>query len=70
MSGALAHSVAWRLFSPAWPEAGHLWSAFRIALRRGRTRRRLVDLDAHELKDIGISRADAEAEANKPFWEA
>jgi hypothetical protein len=27
-----------------------------------------ADLDSHLLKDIGVSFAEAEAEANKPFW--
>ena len=31
-------------------------------------RRRLIDLPDHLLKDIGITRADAEREAGKPFW--
>jgi uncharacterized protein YjiS (DUF1127 family) len=32
-------------------------------------RRRLLELDAHMLKDIGLSRADAVREAKRPFWE-
>lgn len=35
---------------------------------RARQRLELSQLDARELKDIGISRAQAEAEAAKPFW--
>lgn len=35
---------------------------------RARQRADLARLDARELKDIGISRAQAEAEAAKPFW--
>lgn len=31
-------------------------------------RRALLEMDEHRLKDIGISRADAEHEARKPFW--
>jgi len=31
-------------------------------------RQRIVELDAHLLKDIGVSFAEAEAEANKPVW--
>jgi uncharacterized protein YjiS (DUF1127 family) len=27
-------------------------------------------LSDHTLKDIGLSRADVEGEANKPFWTA
>ncbi len=36
--------------------------------RNYRTRRQLLQLDAAALKDIGISRAEALAEARKPFW--
>lgn len=32
-------------------------------------RRRLLELDVHMLKDIGISRADAVREAKRPFWD-
>ncbi len=35
---------------------------------RARQRRTLLTLDDCMLKDIGISRTDAELEANKPFW--
>jgi uncharacterized protein YjiS (DUF1127 family) len=52
---------------PAPPRAG-LWAILRAGWRRQRTRRCLAELDAHMLKDIGISYAEAEAEANKPFW--
>jgi uncharacterized protein YjiS (DUF1127 family) len=44
------------------------WAAIRAAWRRHRSRRRLVALDPHLLKDIGVTFAEAEAEANKPFW--
>jgi uncharacterized protein YjiS (DUF1127 family) len=35
---------------------------------RARQRRTLLTLDDCMLKDIGVSRTDAELEANKPFW--
>lgn len=35
---------------------------------RARQRHHLAALDLHHLKDIGINRADAWQEANKPFW--
>jgi uncharacterized protein YjiS (DUF1127 family) len=38
-----------------------------VWLRR-RTRRAITALDPFLLKDIGVSYAEAEAEANKPFW--
>ena len=43
---------------------GNVWQAF----ERQRQRRALLRLDDHMLKDIGISRCDAEREAAKPFW--
>lgn len=39
------------------------------ALERRRSRLALRELDDHFLKDIGISRADAEREARRPFWD-
>ena len=44
------------------------WNAIRAAWRRYRSRQRIAELDSHLLKDIGVSFAEAEAEANKPFW--
>jgi uncharacterized protein YjiS (DUF1127 family) len=35
---------------------------------RARERRALMELSDHMLRDIGISRAEAQGEAAKPFW--
>ncbi|MCW8848055.1 MAG: DUF1127 domain-containing protein [Sedimenticola sp.] len=35
---------------------------------RYRQRRALISLDDRMLKDIGISRCEAEHESEKPFW--
>lgn len=35
---------------------------------RARQRQALMALDDRLLRDIGVSRADAEREASKPFW--
>lgn len=35
---------------------------------RQRSRKQLKQLDATQLKDIGLSRADAHYEATLPFW--
>ena len=37
---------------------------------RAHERHVLRGLDESGLKDIGVSRCDADAEANKPFWHA
>ncbi|MFQ5546247.1 MAG: DUF1127 domain-containing protein [Acidiferrobacterales bacterium] len=54
------HVLWWRMrglidMLSAWHERAH-------------QRRALLTLDDCMLKDIGISRTDAELEANKPFW--
>jgi uncharacterized protein YjiS (DUF1127 family) len=38
------------------------------AQARQRQRRRLAELDDRALADIGLSRAEARFEAEKPFW--
>ena len=35
---------------------------------RAQTRKHLAGLDGHLLRDIGLDRATASAEADKPFW--
>lgn len=58
----------------------HVWQSIRVLLVRGldilrtwqqrhRTRRDLLNLNDRLLRDIGISRAEAEREASKPFWQ-
>lgn len=41
-----------------------------VALEMQRSRARLATLDAHLLADIGVDRRTAEAEANRPLWDA
>jgi uncharacterized protein YjiS (DUF1127 family) len=38
--------------------------------RRARERRELSELDERDRHDLGISRCDAQREAQKPFWRA
>ncbi|MCI4665445.1 MAG: DUF1127 domain-containing protein [Neomegalonema sp.] len=38
--------------------------------QRRRTRRALAQLDERALRDVGLTRAEAMAEARKPFWRA
>ena len=47
---------------------GRFWSLVVEAWHRHRSRQLLAGLDAHMLKDIGITFAEAQHEANKPFW--
>jgi uncharacterized protein YjiS (DUF1127 family) len=34
------------------------------------SRRELMELDAHMLRDIGLTDLEAQTEASKPFWRA
>ena len=43
-------------------------STFRERRRRARDRAQLAGLDDRMLRDIGLTRADAEFLSNKPFW--
>ena len=72
-----AESTASAAWSPRKPTGGDdqrgwqlqsLWRITRESLRRQRSRAQLVRMNAHMLKDIGITAAEAEYEANKPFW--
>jgi uncharacterized protein YjiS (DUF1127 family) len=55
---ASSSEAAWRALV-AWLQAAH---------ERRRQRRALADLDDRSLRDIGLSRHQAEREAAKPFW--
>lgn len=52
---------------PAW--ARLLLARILSAAAKQRSRRRLAELDAHLLADIGISREQALMESRKAFWE-
>jgi uncharacterized protein YjiS (DUF1127 family) len=74
MSNRLLTTETVRLL-PQWlairdrPARGALsWDNLRAAWRRYRSRQNIAQLDGHMLKDIGVSFAEAETEANKPFW--
>ncbi len=36
--------------------------------QRAQQRRELAQLDARSIRDLGLSTADVQFEANKPFW--
>ncbi len=46
------------------------WRAMARAIERRASRRNLAELDDRMLKDLGISRAQAEFEASRPVWQA
>ena len=43
-------------------------TGFRLASERYGQRRQLLEMDDRQLKDIGITRDQAEQEARKPIW--
>jgi uncharacterized protein YjiS (DUF1127 family) len=57
-----------RARTPVVAPRATLLSKVRAALRRRRTRLILAEMSDHMLKDIGLTRCDADYEANKPFW--
>lgn len=72
--GKILRKRSSRLSGPGWlmKLAGCLAGAARTAewlLRVASQRRALRELDEHQLKDIGLSRADALREANRYWWD-
>jgi uncharacterized protein YjiS (DUF1127 family) len=51
---------------PGWKTRFLRWYA--KCSRRSRERQALAELDNDALKDIGMTRKEAKAEARKPFW--
>ncbi len=47
-----------------------LFARIRSVLSVRRQRQQLARLDARALNDIGITRAEADAEARRPIWDA
>jgi uncharacterized protein YjiS (DUF1127 family) len=63
-----AEPLLLRRYHPLQDQPRSLWAILRATWIRRRSRQRVARLDQRMLKDIGISFAEAEAEANKPFW--
>ena len=55
---------------PAAPRASSLWQRLLQAWLEAATRRQLATLDDRALQDIGVSRAQAQFEAERPVWAA
>jgi len=47
-----------------------LYRLYRSLRQRQAQRRRLLQLENHMLKDLGLSRADAQHEGGKGFWQS
>jgi uncharacterized protein YjiS (DUF1127 family) len=65
---ALFLALAWYAMRWLGQGAGWLAEGGLTWLERSRQRRQLAELSDHTLRDIGLTRVDAWAEANKPFW--
>jgi uncharacterized protein YjiS (DUF1127 family) len=65
----IPQETLWQLLRAGW---GGFLSGVRAALREWRRRRNgrleLARLDERMLRDIGLTRVDADYEINKPFW--
>jgi uncharacterized protein YjiS (DUF1127 family) len=57
----------WRRKEPIHPVAAAFVLIYRW-IERARERQALAALNDHELRDIGITRAEAAREAERPFW--
>ncbi len=71
--GAGSLQRAWPLLARSFGRvlrraAAACWGWLRRAAERSSQRRALALLNDRLLRDVGLSRADAEAEARKPFW--
>lgn len=62
----LQQAASARMSAPA--AYGPPVSRWTLMLRRISTRRALLKLNDHQLADIGLTRAQANREANLPFW--
>ena len=67
-ANTVAHTVPVRIANIVFRP---FWMVIELALsahERWRQRQHLMMLDDHLLKDIGLSRSDADQESSKPFW--
>jgi uncharacterized protein YjiS (DUF1127 family) len=65
-SSASARTISVRAWGQDLVRFAHYFLA---ALEVARQRRQLMTLDERTLKDIGITRADADHEAGRDFWD-
>jgi uncharacterized protein YjiS (DUF1127 family) len=66
---ALLPALAWLAVRRFGDGAGRVAEVALTWLERSRQRRQLGQLSDYMLRDIGLTRIDAWAEAKKPFWQ-
>ena len=66
----MTHALATPVSLPATARRRSLLAMMRVAPALLRQRRALADLDDSRLQDLGLTRAQARAEADRPFWDA
>jgi uncharacterized protein YjiS (DUF1127 family) len=69
MSQTIVHLRATQVPSRQQSYLARLWQYITIAHAASVTRGLLADLDDRALSDIGISRAQAQFDAERPVWE-
>ena len=70
MIGFFASVFARGVEEPTEPTLfGRAWRTLTTWQNRAMMRQHLLGMNEYMLKDIGLSRSDAQREANKPFWE-
>ena len=70
VTGTPALGAAKALGAALWTLPENIAAVLYEWQRRASERRHLRELNDHMFKDIGLSRADVEGEAGKPFWTA
>ena len=61
-------ALAWFALRRLGHGCGQAVEVWLMWAERAHQRRRLGELNEHMLRDIGLTRADAWAESEKPFW--
>mgnify|MGYP006180966905 FL=1 len=69
MKGQKGYALAQAIHFERLPSLAGMWRMLRRWRQLARERAQLARLDGAALKDLGLSRADALQEAERPFWD-
>ncbi|CAE6927267.1 MULTISPECIES: DUF1127 domain-containing protein [Pseudomonas] len=69
MKGQKGYALAQAIHFDRLPSLAEMWRVLRRWRQLARERQQLARLDGAALKDLGLSRADALQEAERPFWD-